>query len=332
LWRHAKSTNTNARDSFQFNLLAPTRCGAGVTKVSRRFPYNPATVIEFAPHIPPVIGFLLAGLGVIILGVAKSGFGGGVGIIAVPMFAIAFGAQRGGAILLPLLLAADTFSVWHHWGTWDKKTLRVLAPGTLFGIAAGSVALYLIVIGPDFPPTTSTTITTNTTKKSAEDILNLITGVVSVLYVVLDQIRNRLAPGWHLKADHKSGFVAGTAVGVISTLAHAAGPVAAIFLLNQGLVRQVFIGTTVIYFFCVNFIKLIPYILIPGLIARDSLLAGLCLVPLVPVGTFLGAWMMRRMSDRMFKSVILVIVFISGLQLVIDAFLPVKMMTWLFGK
>jgi uncharacterized protein len=314
-------------------------------------------VIEFAQHIHPLLGWLLAATGVIILGVAKSGFGGGVGIIAVPMFALAFGAQRGGAILLPLLLAADVFSVYHHWGGWDKKTLAVLAPGTVFGIFAGAVLLWIIVMGMIWPweydwskwhakATPAAMVTTagggeaaaasapakNSAKQKSEDTLNLITGVVSVLYVVLDVVRQRIAPQWTMKADGKSGFVAGTAVGVISTLANAAGPVAAIFLMNQGLARKSFIGTTVIYFFGINALKLIPYTIIPGMIGFESIQTGLWLVAFVPVGTFIGAWLVGRMSDVAFKRIILGIVMITGLQLVVDAFLPVKMMTLIFGR
>ena len=68
-------------------------------------------------------------------------------------------------------------------------------------------------------------------------MLNLVTGSVCVAYVGLEQIRARVAPRWHFRPNRATGFAAGTSVGVISTLAHAAGPVAAIFLLNQGLAR-----------------------------------------------------------------------------------------------
>ena len=282
-------------------------------------------MIDFAPNIPPLLGWTLAALGVVILGVAKSGFGGGVGIVAVPMFAIAFGAQRGTAILLPLLIAADIFSVYHHWGNWDKSVLKILTPGTLFGIAAGSIILWIIVVGPVWPWSydwthSAAALSTQSAaaKNKSAEILNLITGLVSVLYVVLDQIRIRLAPKWHFKPNQGTGFIAGGAVGIISTLAHAAGPVAAIFLLNQNLPRAAFMGTTVIYFFGLNTIKLIPYTAIPGLINWNSILVGLVLIPFAPLGTFLGAWLCKRMSEKIFRNTILIITFLSGMQLVLE--------------
>ncbi len=291
-----------------------------------------------------MLGWGLAILGVVILGVAKSGFGGGVGIVAVPMFAIAFGAQRGTAILLPLLIAADIFSVYHHWGTWDKKVLKTLTPGTLVGIAVGSVMLWVIVVGWIWPwnfdwsqwhkqavSGAGLTQQAKAVKENSAEALNLVTGVVSVLYVLLDQVRLRVAPKWHFKPNAKTGFVAGGAVGVISTLAHAAGPVAAIFLLNQGLPRAVFMGTTVIYFFGINVVKLVPYTAIPGLINWDSVRVGLLLCMFAPLGTSLGAWLCKRMSERFFRSTILVITFVTGLQLVVEWATGVKLVQLVAG-
>lgn len=274
-------------------------------------------MLAFDPSVSPTVGWLLAGAGVIVVGIAKSGFGGGVGIAAVPLFALAFGAQRGNAILLPLLIAADVFSVCHHWGAWDRRLLRVLAPGTLAGILLGSAILFLLVVpGPAHALAVG--------RQRSEDALNLITGIISILYVLLDLVRQRLAPRWHFVPDNKTGFGAGLAVGAISTLAHAAGPVAAIFLLGQQISKQVFIGTTVIYFFGVNTLKLLPYVGL-NLINWDSIAAGLWLCPLVPIGTALGAWLCRRMNERVFRAVIMAIVLLTGLQMTLETLTGVKL-------
>jgi uncharacterized membrane protein YfcA len=279
-------------------------------------------------------GLALAAAGVIILGISKSGFGGGVGIIAVPLFAIAFGATRGNAILLPLLIAADVFSVAHHWRAWDVSILRILIPGTIAGIIIGSIVLWMIMVGPTAPwhfdwsawhsPAPATTQTAAFRASSAR-ALNLLTGIISVLYVLLEQIRLRLAPHWKFTPSHRSGFAAGTAIGVISTLAHAAGPVAAIFLLNQGLPRAAFLGTTVIYFFGINMAKLVPYTLIPHLTDFSTAFTGLFFLPLVPLGTFLGKHLAQRLSEKLFRQLILLLTFITGLQLTLEALTGIRL-------
>lgn len=277
---------------------------------------------HFAPGVNPIVGCILAVLGVLVVGISKSGFGGGMGILAVPCFALAFGAQAGTGILLPILFLADIFSVPHHWKKWHSPTLRALAPGTLCGVLIGTTLLYLLIYG--LPGSAATTQPIDdATRKAAmshgERPLKMMMGIVCVLFVILEQVRQRWAPKWKLSVGKTTGFAAGTAVGITSTLANAAGPVAAIFLLGSALPRAAFLGTTVIYFFCLNGIKLIPYISL-GLTNFHTLAQGLWFLPLVPVGTFLGVFLSRRMSETVFRNTILITVAIAGLQLSYEAY------------
>lgn len=280
---------------------------------------------HFLPTLPPALALTFAILGVLLLGISKSGFGGSVGILAIPLFALAFGAQRGTALLLPILITADAFSLFHHWKSWDAPTLRRLLPGTLAGIAVGSLILFLLITSsPSSPPRFPTSQPMPpTARQSSAAALNLLTGIICILYILLDQIRARFAPGersWHFRPTPKISFAAGAVIGIISTLAHAAGPVAAIFLLNQRLPRATFLGTIVLYFFAINTIKLLPYALIPGLLDPPSLLIGAAFLPLVPLGTFLGKHISSRLSESLFRSTILSLTLLSGLYLVADSF------------
>jgi uncharacterized membrane protein YfcA len=251
------------------------------------------------PELSPA-GWLLAGLAVVLIGLAKSGFGGGVGILAVPMFVFAVGdPRRAVGIMLPILILADIFSVYHHWKTWDNRNLKLLWPGSALGILLGAWVLY--AFGK---------------LEGGERIMKMIIGLICVLYVLLDQVRRRWAPQWHLKPGVKSGTGTGLAAGTTSTLAHAAGPIAAIYLLGQKLPKQAFIGTTVIYFFSVNVAKLVPYGWL-GMINTDTLWQGLWLLPLVPVGTYMGAHLNRRLSETLFRNIILIIIFLTGLKMVV---------------
>jgi uncharacterized membrane protein YfcA len=310
---------------------------------------EPAALLQFGSHISPWLGWMLAAVGVLVVGIAKSGFGGGLGIVGVVMFALAFGAQHGNAILLPILVASDIFSVYYHWGTWDGGVLRRLAPGTLLGILIGSMILLSAVRPATHAHSTADPVGTSATvaggsagqasvgkpvaitrvpnrRSGSIHVLDLITGIMSVLYVLLDQVRARWAPHWHLKADYKNGLLAGVAVGIASTLANAAGPISAIYLLGQGLPRAAFIGTTVLYFLATNTVKLIPYALIPGLIDWHSLLIGLYFLPLVPVGTGVGKWMSHRMDDRRFRTIMLSIVLVTGIQLCLEAITGISLL------
>lgn len=50
-------------------------------------------------------------IGVLITGISKSGFGGGIGVVAVPMMAPFIGGEQAIGILLPILLLMDVLTI-----------------------------------------------------------------------------------------------------------------------------------------------------------------------------------------------------------------------------
>ena len=257
-------------------------------------------------HLLPVLpwwGWVLAAASAVIIGIAKSGFGGGLGILAVPMMIFAMSQTDGQArfaigTLLPLLLVGDLFSVYHHWRTWDWRNVKLLIPGFTVGVVLGSVVI--ACFGQ---------------LEQGEQYLKIAIGVVCVAWVAVELWRLRFAPQWKLRADWVSGSAAGGMAGFVSTLAHTAGPVITMFLMGQNLAKQTFLGTIVLYFLLGNSIK-VPFYVGLGLIDYETLKMGLCLCVFVPIGTTAGVWMTRRMSEKLFRNVIIVIVLLSGLHLI----------------
>ena len=68
---------------------------------------------------------------VLLMGVAKAGFGGGIGILATPLLALTVSVADAVALLLPLLIACDVFAVRHYRRTFDKTRLRYGRIGTI---------------------------------------------------------------------------------------------------------------------------------------------------------------------------------------------------------
>jgi uncharacterized membrane protein YfcA len=87
------------------------------------------------------------------------------------------------------------------------------------------------------------------------------------------------------------------------------------FLLPQPLETRVFIGTTVWFFAITNFLKLLPYAML-GLLKRDCLIFSLKLMPLAPVGILLGVWLQRRINQKLFRNIVLVVLLLTGLQFI----------------
>jgi uncharacterized membrane protein YfcA len=115
----------------------------------------------------------------------------------------------------------------------------------------------------------------------------------------------------------RASFLTGAFAAVSSTLAHAAGPIIALYLLPQRLDRQLFVGTCAIYFFILNNAKLPAYYL-SGLFGNVSWRQTAQLAPLLLVGALVGFWLNKRMNDRVFSKVVYTITFVLGWYILLD--------------
>ena len=107
----------------------------------------------------------------------------------------------------------------------------------------------------------------------------------------------------------------GAVSGFTSTIAHAGAPPVVIYLLPQQFPRQIFVGTTVIFFASLNLLKLPPYWGL-GLFHADILKTALVLAPLAYVGVKLGVFLNERFSDVWFNRVIYGMLAVTAVQLI----------------
>jgi uncharacterized membrane protein YfcA len=251
---------------------------------------------------------LIAAFAVLFIGIAKAGFGGGLGMLVTPLCVFVFGPKHAIGILLPLLCAGDAFSLYHYWGKWRRDNLEYLVPGVMAGVVVG-----VQLIG-HFSPRQ----------------LNVAIGVIAVLFVVFQFTQDRIfqAEG-AFEPNHALGVPCGVGMGITSTFAHGAGPLAALFLIPQRLPKEIFVGTNVLLFAWVNWIKMpffcidrslvnLPVFASAPLITRETLLTSLKFFPLVPVGVWLGVWLNRRFSEKTFVGAIYLCLLLTGLQLIFN--------------
>ena len=156
-----------------------------------------------------------------------------------------------------------------------------------------------------------------------------------MLFVIFQFSKERIfrAEG-AFEPNHVLGIPCGMGMGITSTFAHGAGPLAALFLIPQRLSKEIFVGTNVLVFAWVNWIKMpffcidrtlvdFPLFAPAPLITRETLLRSLEFLPLVPVGVWMGVWLNRRFSEKTFTIVIHLFLFLTGLQLIFN-FHPAK--------
>ena len=90
-----------------------------------------------------------------------------------------------------------------------------------------------------------------------------------------------------------------------------------IYLLGRGLPRHTFVATSVFFFAVLNLAKL-PFYVGLGLFSRDTLTMSALLLPLVPVGVWMGMRLLARIPERPFFLFATVALALSGAKLLWD--------------
>ena len=256
-----------------------------------------------SPGVPWLIFWVFVALAVLIQGISKSGFAGGAGILSLPLMMLVMPVDKVAATLLPILILCDLNAIYTHrenkvWGPIMEIYLPAVA-GILLG------ALVWWYVGREGV-------------EKFEAPLKRFVGVIAIvfaLYIAAKETSMRWVE--RHRAGRKTALAAGVAAGFTSTIAHAAGPIVSLFLFSKGLGKTLFVGTVAWTFTLINLTKL-PFYLAVGLVDFSVLRFDVVLVPLVPLGSYLGRWMHHRVSESMFNRIILVLTVIAGVQLLFN--------------
>ena len=243
---------------------------------------------------PLILCLSITIIAVILIGISKAGFGGGVGIVTTPLLSLVFPAKAVIGFLLPVIIIADWFIIYHYRKEPDLKNLKILAPGAILGIITGTLFVDYI----------------------SDAQLKRIIGIVALVFLIIQFLRIRYGEKGNYNPKWWHGILTGTLAGFISSIAHSAGVVIAMFLLPQNFPKRVYVATMAFFFAAVNLLKVIPYISI-DLITTETLKTGAMFVIFVPVGVLIGTWLNRKISQDVFTRIIYALVFIIAVQLLI---------------
>ena len=258
--------------------------------------------VSWFPTIPPNtpiwLWLVCVVSAVIIVGIAKSGFGGGVAVVATPLFAIAMPTSEAVGVLLPVLIAADVFAVYQHYKNGKYRLLAWLWAGALVGVLAATGLIAILGHAG-----------------LLERALNISVGVVCLGFVGLQLYRMFGGTVRGIPTGRGGALVTGGSAGVVSMLAHSAGPILTIYLLERKELKAAFVGTMAVFFIVLNLMKVPPYFAL-GLIHPGTMVASIWLLPLVPVGALLGYWMYKRVPEKPFTVIMYVAAALAACHMV----------------
>ncbi len=249
---------------------------------------------ETYPFITDPFFYLVTVPAVLLLGVSKSGFGAGFGSLAVPMMALAVSVPQAAAILMPVLFLMDVLGMAAFRKDFDLKLLKFLIPCGLVGVGVGAVLFRLL--DPRF-----------------------VAGIVGVFTLLFLAQRLLFPP----KADSPPpprwlGAVLTATSGFTSFIAHAGGPPVNAYMIPLRLSPIRFTATMAFFFFVINLSKWIPYAWL-GLLDWRNFATSLVLLPLAPIGVWVGVRLARRISQVLFYRFLYAGMFLTGLKLLWDA-------------
>jgi len=241
--------------------------------------------------------FILAAISVVILGISKSGFGAGLGVLAPPLMASQSSLAEALAILLPLLIAIDLFGLRRFWSNADRRILKLILWPAAIGMLMGY--LFFSLITPK--------------------VLSLSIGIFTLLFLIQGLVMSRIDLK-EAKPYRWLGRLMGGLSGFTSFVAHIGGPPITIYMLREKVSPMVYTSTLGIFFTIMNLGKLVPYAHL-DLLNLNQLATSILLLPLVPVGVYIGFYLAKRISAKWYFIIVQFCLLVASIKLIADGLL-----------
>lgn len=233
----------------------------------------------------------------VVIGISKTALPGG-SILAIALFAAVLPARTSTAATLLLLMIGDLFALFAYRRHAHWPTLLRLAPAVIAGLLVGFAFLAL----------------------AGDGVVRRAIGVILLLMIAVTLWRRRRQARADAAATASGGILLagayGTLGGFTTMVANAGGPVMSMYFLATRTPVQVFLGTSAWFFAIINVIK-VPFLAGLGLFQAPTLWMDAVLAPLVVVGALVGLRVARRMNQRVFDRIVIVLTVLGAVYLLI---------------
>jgi uncharacterized membrane protein YfcA len=236
---------------------------------------------------------ICAGLAAIFIGLSKGGVPM-IGMLGVPVLALAMPPLRAAALLLPIYVVTDMFGLLAYRREFSARNLAILVPAAIVGIGIGWATASIV----------------------SESFVTLLVGLIGLAYC-LDLWRKRHLELPPKPADVQRGLFWGALTGFTSFVSHSGAPPYQMYVMPQRLSKLVFAGTSTILFAIVNAVKLLPYWAL-GQLNSENLPTAAALFPIGIAATFAGVRLVRVLSEEKFFQVVTIALFLISAKLTSD--------------
>ena len=241
-----------------------------------------------------LIFFLTVVPAIILFGIAKSGLGGSIALISIPLMTISMPLTTALGIILPILIFSDFIATYKYRKEFDIETLKLIVPFAAIGIFIGSLTFSYF----------------------SEELLKFIIGLMGFLFAGHYFFFKKNKEAKSVKNFLKGG-ICSTVAGFTSFSVHAGGTPTSIYLLPLRMKKEIYVGTRIIFFTFVNLIKLPLYINL-SMMNFETFKQSLVLFPVAVIGILIGYQILKIIEEKLFYNILYALIFVTSSKLVLD--------------
>jgi len=199
-----------------------------------------------------------------------------VGMLGVPVLALAINPVTAAGLLLPVYVVSDVFGLWAYRREFDGRVLAILLPGAVVGIGIGWATASVV----------------------PEAAVTALIGGIGLVFA-LNLILRPKVDAQPRRAEVAPGLFWGAATGFTSFVSHAGAPPYQVYTLPLKMSKTVFAGTSTIAFAVINAVKLVPYWAL-GQLSAGNLKVAAMLMPVAALAVFAGVRLVRVLPEALF--------------------------------
>jgi uncharacterized membrane protein YfcA len=231
-----------------------------------------------------------------LIGISKTGIQN-IGTLAVPLFALLFGAKYSTGIVLILLCFADLVAVIYYRKAFLWHEVKILLPLAFIGLIVG------LLLGNYID---------DKTFKICIGIC-IIVGVFIMLWMErssFEKQKQLTSKKWY---SPLFGFI----LGFSTMIGNAAGPALSVYMLSKRLDKIAFAATSAWFIFILNLSKIPLQVFVWHNITWQGIILNLMALPFILLGGFLGIKIIKVLPEKTFRHIIIALVIIASILLII---------------
>lgn len=214
---------------------------------------------------------------------------------SIPIIASIFGGKESTGIMLPMLILGDIFALYYYNRHAEWNNIRKLLPWTIVGLILG------VVVG-------------NYVNDSQFKIFIAISVLICLFILIYTE---RKGEDFKIPQSYILYALTGMLCGFTSMIGNASGPIFSVYLLAKGFKKNGFMGTTAWFFFIMNASKVPLQIIFWHNIHLKTIFFAVSMIPAIAVGALLGVLFIKKINEKLFHKIILIVTAIGAIKLLI---------------